>query len=311
MLRLFLCSLLLWHAAGALDDASLEVITSFIESERGQPFWAVDSSETRYDTASALWAAKPGSSAMQADSATFWRGKEATFDGITGLGSDPSATAADLQHTASLVSRVLPVPSGPEAEQQLLCLNVCSGIGREAAGGLLPGGCTSLDLVEEQGHLMAAALAALPEGAVGQAHTGAAQHFDFQQGRLYHAVFIGWCSQFFPDEQLLQLLRRASAALAPGGALIIKDNVSLGADAVYSDQGNHVIRSSAYFNALVSMADSSLLRLLEEPCPEWPEGYFPYRAIVWGKGGEWTEEARERLAAPASAESDDGAEGEL
>ena len=261
-------------------------ITQAIVSERGE-FWAVDSSETRYNSLGELYAAKPSAAEAQAAALRFYGGRNATLLGVTGL--DEEGGAPDLAHTRSLVARVL--QGSGSAPAAVRCLNVGAGIGREAVGGLVPAGCATVDVMEPDPRYLAAALAAMPAAALGRAIATPAQAHDFAAaGETYDVVFLGWCSQHIPDEHLIAFLRGAVAHLKRGGVLIIKDNVSDFADAVFNDADLFVIRSAAYFRALVQLASPGLARLAVEGVPEWHRrAMFPYRAFVWAREGEWSE----------------------
>ncbi len=274
-------------------------VTRFTQAQRGEPFWGVDSAEQRYDSAGALWAAKDDAQ-MNPSALAYYAQRAATVRGVSEL--DEAGSARDLAHTASLVRRVLQSSSsgGGGGGGGARCLDICAGIGRVAAGALHPAGCAVIDLLEPQAHLLAAAAAALPRGALGRAFAATAQAHAYAAG-AYDVVFLGWCAQHLADGDLASALRGAAGALAPGGALLWKDNVSAFADVVYSDAQHTAIRGAAYAAALVALAQPALERLAEEAVPDWPGNLFPYRAALWVRSGEWDAARRARFAAAAPA----------
>ncbi len=209
-----------------------------------------------------------------------WSEHEPTHMGVTGL--EEEDLQADLAHTSELVSRLIHARRA-EASSNVRCLSVCSGIGREAVGGLIPGGCTTIDLLEAQPHMIEVAKKSISAQFLGEAYNENAEDHDFNQGlgSKYDVVFIGWCVQHIPDKSLITFLSRASAAVNHNGVVIVKDNVSDFADAVYNDDHHFVIRSAAYINALFHQANKGFERLFVEPVPQWPGNMFPYKALVW------------------------------
>ena len=268
-------------------------LQTFIEKERGEPFWAVDSNETRYTDVLSLWTAKASVSAAKEAGMKFWSNHEATHMGVTGL--EEEDLQADLAHTSELVSRLLRARDPALSSSTVRCLSVCSGIGREAVGGLIPGGCTTVDLLEAQPHMIEAAKKNIPPSFQGAAYNENAEDHDFEApGVKYDVLFVGWCVQHIPDTSLVTFLSRAATAVNHNGLVIIKDNVSDFADAVYNDENHFVIRSAAYINALFYHANEHFERLFVERVPQWPGNMFPYKALVWAKKSE-VEGWKERL----------------
>ena len=309
-LPLLLCAALLFSAiaraapalpalpAGAALHAHIPRAT---EAQRGAAFWGVDSAEQRYASAGELWAAK-GEAQMGPSAQAFYEAREATVKGVTDL--DEAGNALDLAHTASLVRRALQSSGGSDGSGGgARCLDLCAGIGRVAAGALHPAGCAVIDVLEPQAHLLAAAAAALAaRGALGRAFAETAQAHAFPAA-AYDVVHLGWCAQHLSDGDLAGVLRAAAGALAPGGALLWKDNVSDFADVVYGDAHHTAIRGAAYAGALVALAQPALERVAEEAVPGWPGDLFPYRAWLWVRSGEWGEVRRARFAAATAEEA--------
>lgn len=268
--------------AAALSDA----LTALIEAERGAPFWAVDANETRFASARELWAAEPPRPLRDA-SREFWRARDATVEGVTGI-EWQRTTPLDAAFSLAFLRRVLAARGaahGGGGAAAARCLSVGAGIGREALAVLLPAGCAAIDLLEPQAHLLAVATAALPAHARGAAFNAGLEDFDFS-GVRYDVIFVGWCTDYVADADLAAFFGRAAAALAPGGAIVVKDNVSEFADAVLAPAGAHVVRSGAYLRALARVGAPDLRQLADEAQAPWVDGLFPLHAIAWVRAEE-------------------------
>ena len=124
-----------------------------------------------------------------------------------------------------------------------------------------------------------AARALAAAGVPGDVFSHALHEHDYA-GADYDIVWLQWVSLYVPAEALVAWLRATAAALAArGGTLIIKDNISLGADAVYNDEKAGVIRSLAYVRALIHLA-GGLDLVAEEPQQPWPKSLFPVHFLV-------------------------------
>lgn len=271
------------------------VVTDDIVAARGE-FWAVDSSETRYSSLVDLWIAKGGeptaSLAWHNCVSSFWAAQAPNAEAVLGeLATSLGLEVADMDHGRRMLARMLAGRPGVSAAQQASprCLSVAAGIGREAAGILAPL-CGSVDLIEPQQHFLTAAVTALAAtGAVSRSFCSTAEDFVFDN-EGYDVIWLQWGSALISDAALVHFLQGAAAALAirasRGGhaVLVIKDNVSEFADAVYSDDSCMVVRSQAYIDALVAVAgrDGVPLRLVTKERQEpWDDAFFPAYFLVY------------------------------
>ena len=272
------------------------VVTNEIVAARGE-FWAVDSSETRYTSLVDLWMAKGGeptaSLAWHNCVSSFWAAQAPNAEAVLGeLATSLGLEVADMDHGRRILTQMLADRSGvfnPAQRASPRCLSVAAGIGREAAGILAPV-CGSVDLVEPQQHFLTAAVAALAAtGVDGRPFCSTAEDFVFDN-EGYDVIWLQWGSSLISDAALVRLLQGAASALAirasRGGhaVLVIKDNVSEFADAVYSDDSCMVVRSQAYIDALVAVAgrDGVPLRLVTKERQEpWDDAFFPAYFLVY------------------------------
>jgi len=255
-------------------------ITDYVERARGE-FWAVDSSETRFDSLGALWQAKLGRDYPDEDwgdkTHDWWSHREPNLIGVVGESMGSDTAEGEVEFSRGLLRRFL-VPSSPN--RPVRCLSVGSGIGREAIGALIPW-CSSVDLIEPQAHLMEEAVRTFPAGYLGNTFIERAQHHAFDPKEKYDVVWIQWCTNYIPDAGMAQFVRNAAASLSPGGVIVLKDNVSAFADGVYNDENHMLIRSMEYLKSLVFLGNPKLQVLTDEPQVPWPSNLFPMRAVVF------------------------------
>lgn len=281
------------HPLDALSDASFsDALTASIIQARGE-FWAVDSAETRFESVRDLWTAVYGAPTPGPEwrerSARYWAARPATLRGVTG---STGAAPLDEEFSRSFVGRLISAQRAQRAGSgaasdgaPLRCLNVGAGIGREAVNVLLAAGCGVVDLLEPQAHFMETAVAALPPGALGAQFLSNAEDHAFGDAR-YDVILIQWCSNYIADRDFADFFRRSERALLPGGAIVVKDNVSAYADGVYAETNSHIIRSSAYLVAIAELGAPGLRLLADEDQQPWVDGLFPMRALAFVRAEE-------------------------
>jgi SAM-dependent methyltransferase len=123
-----------------------------------------------------------------------------------------------------------------------------------------------VDVLEPSSRLLSAARARLAGAPCPVAFYAAGlQDFAFPPGR-YSCVWLQWVVGTQLDADLVPLLAAAGAALAPGGVIVVKDNVARGA-AWYDDEDSYVCRGEAYFRAVFAAA--GLRVVASEEQREW------------------------------------------
>jgi protein N-terminal methyltransferase len=304
--------------AAVLDGAAFsDALTALIIAERGS-FWAVDSSERRYSSVRELWEATEGGptpgAAWRVKAAQYWASLPATLDSMVGANWE-DASPLEVSFSRSFLNRLLAAQralrrGGGAAHEGIRCLNVGAGIGREAVGVLLAEGCSSVDLLEPQAHFLDVARTAVPPQSLGKLFNVGVEDHRFGDDERYDVVWVEWASNYVSDRELALFFNRASAALKPGGALVIKDNVSAFADGVYSTGINHVIRSFAYIRAIAELGAPGLRVLSNEDQQPWVDGLFPMRAIAFVRSDEveWAWSARETAWAADESARDAGSD---
>jgi murein tripeptide amidase MpaA/SAM-dependent methyltransferase len=158
----------------------------------------------------------------------YWEWAAPTNDGVmSGIGPLHDADIADSR-------RFLGQPAiwpGLEFRRAGRALDIGAGIGR-VSGGLLLDLCGTVDLVDgSAGHLDQARASlgaelppAAPRGRVGRFIREELQSF-VPDDASYDLIWIQWTTMYLTDDDLRRLLADCKRALAPGGVLVLKDNV--------------------------------------------------------------------------------------
>ena len=302
-----------WEPSWPLDCLSAAITARVIDS-RGK-FWAVGPGETQFASVADVWVAMGGEAAWREQVRAYWASQAPTVSSVFGEqatehGFDSAEIAQSrtvLSRTLELRSMSLAMSSGtppPAVNAKTRCISIASGIGREAAD-VLAKQCDSVDLVEPQSHFLATAKQAMAAvGVGGNAYNLDIEDFVFDD-EGYDIVWLQWGSVCLSDEALVRFFQKCTDALLlrvtrgyPPGILVLKDNLSEYADAVFGGDANMIVRSQAYLEAIVDLAvtrrhsptqvtgdikngksflygDVGLHLLWAERQDPWDEGLFP------------------------------------
>jgi len=191
--------------------------------------------------------------------AAYWS-NVTTEDNNGVLGGYGCVHAADAKDSL-LFSRALATRSLLKArsiDSPTFGLDVAAGIGRVTDAVLLEI-CDVVDLLEGSEVLLEAARVKLAQAPrVGRFFHSSMQSFLPEPGR-YHLIWIQWCIGSLTDEDLVAFLCRCKAALAPGGLIVIKDNVPQestedleGGTYLVDHVDNSVMRSQAHLEEMLT-----------------------------------------------------------
>ena len=239
--------------------------------------------------------------------------QEASYDGVLGgqaavNEADVRESRAFLTRVlgADRVAAAARCGRGPP----LTAVDCGAGVGRVSEQLLLPL-CAVVDVVEPSGHLIAVARTALATAATAPGARGVAdrflqvglQDFDPEPGR-YDIIWVQWALLYLtdgekcggwrggddcilrlalsntpqpsphPSDDAIAFIRRAMAALRPGGALVIKENVCSKGFVVDSDDKS-LTRSPAYMRSLLEKSGAVLTA--EAAQKDFPKGLFAVR----------------------------------
>jgi len=184
------------------------------------------------------------------------------FSGV--LGGQQHVHDADVAESEAFLDRLL-AGAHPRATAGV-ALDAGAGVGRVTQALLARRFAAGVDVLEPSSRLLSAARARLAGAPCPVAFYAAGlQDFAFPPGR-YSCVWLQWVVGTQLDADLVPLLAAAGAALAPGGVIVVKDNVARGA-AWYDDEDSYVCRGEAYFRAVFAAA--GLRVVASEEQREW------------------------------------------
>ena len=110
--------------------------------------------------------------------------------------------------------------------------------------------------------------------ALAACHTVALQAFAPPAGRAYAVVWVQWTLNYLTDDDVAAFLRRAAAALEPGGAVVVKESVAREGRGFYADASEaSITRTDAHFREIFERA--GLAVAAAAPQPELPQAVFP------------------------------------
>jgi len=184
--------------------------------------------------------------------AAYWNQIEPVNDGV--LGGYGRVHGADVRDSLQFVrSHSLIRDRG--GATPTAALDVAAGIGRVTGGTLLEV-CDQVDLMEGSEMLLNKAREALQWAGprIGQFACARMQDFTPDPGR-YDLIWIQWCIGSLTDADLEAFLKRCAAGLAPGGTIVIKDNVLDLMQVADDDRSN--LHASTW---LVDQDDNSVMR---------------------------------------------------
>ena len=168
----------------------------------------------------ARWNSEEGKKSWYGSGKEYWANEAASNTGM--LGGYQAVHPADMKDSAQFIEPFWPLEGAP---LETRALDVGAGIGR-ISGGLLLKLADRVDLVEGCAKFVAQAREDLGWAGPRMERFIVADMQDFapDAGR-YHLIWIQWCIGQLPDDDLVAFLGRCRAALAPGGLIVIKDNV--------------------------------------------------------------------------------------
>eukprot|EP00727_Mastigamoeba_balamuthi_P001209 m51a1_g11085 hypothetical protein (322) ;mRNA; f:6148-7462 len=227
-----------------------------------------DSAKKEYGSVEELWQAVPRAQWYSlADS--YWKGVPPTVDGM--LGGLSEVDAADVRGSRELL-RSLKLHSHARA------LDCGAGIGRVTRHVLAPL-FDRVDLVDQCPGFVDSARAGLADlKNVGRLECCGLQDLEFGPGEAYDVVWVQWVIIYLTDDDLVRFVRRCAGALAPGGVVCVKDNVTRGGEFWADLSDNSIIRSDAHMRALFARAGVTVRMARDQT--GLPKDLFPVKTYV-------------------------------
>jgi len=222
-----------------------------------------------------------------AKAVAYWDAQPATDDGVLGGHAD-AVSVSDVEQSEVFLRKVLGADRLEKAvagKAPLVAADCGAGVGRVSKDLLLRFFAT-VDIIEPSEHLLAAAktrlAAAVKKGGdlVGKPRT-------FLQSGLqawspppasYDVIWVQWALLYLTDADAIAFLKRAAAALKPGGVLVVKENIAA-SGFVVDKEDRSLTRSHPYMLDLGKAA--GLTCVSDARQRGFPAGLFGVRMYAW------------------------------
>lgn len=232
-------------------------------------------SDTKSSSSSTAEEAPPDSHISSADSLNYWNNISPDVSGM--LGGYPQVSRIDLQGSKTFFAKLRRLnstntfsnmltsfnsPSEPSAKLKL-AVDCGAGIGR-ITNGFLSEVSEVVDIVEPVAKFAEVMSNSdlKKSGRVGDIYTVGLEAWEPEPDKQYDLVWNQWCVGHLTDEQLIAYLKRCAKALAPGGWIVVKENLStdpFGED-LFDDLDSSVTRSDAKFRKIFEEAELVLAK---------------------------------------------------
>ena len=223
--------------------------------------------------------------------AGYWASQAASVDGV--LGGFGHVSPVDIAGSKAFLASI---PGGVKYGSAIDC---GAGIGRISKGLLAPL-FKFVDLVEQDPKYVAkareycAGLASMRDFVV-----EGLQSFGFPRGS-YDVIWIQWVIGHLPDRDFVPFMERASAALAPGGVICLKENIAKKGFVMDLDDQS-VTRTDAQYRELFEKSNLELVAT--ELQKNFPSVLFPVRMYALRPKASAADAAQAAPAAAAGAAS--------
>lgn len=227
----------------------------------------------------------PSPQTWYSKSEEYWNNQNASVEGMLG--------GLDQLHSRDVAASKRFLGSLPELPAKRgRALDVGAGIGRVSKFLLLPLFDhvdmleQSLAYVRESDAYLADTAQASGVGAVGRRLVCGMQEFKATgvTGRdgvlsgclrgVYDVVWIQWCVIYLTDDHFVSFLRECVRSLAPGGVVVVKDNVARSGFLVDKDDSS-IMRSDRYMRHVFDRADLSVVKHARQL--DFPRSIYPVR----------------------------------
>lgn len=218
----------------------------------------------------------------QSDALVYWNSIPPTVNGM--LGGYPQVSRIDLRGSANFLAKLLRQYPPPESQKALgRGVDCGAGIGRVTMG-FLSKVCEIVDVVEPVGKFAAEVKLAqmTGNGRLGEIYVTGLE--DWKPENRYDLVWNQWCLGHLTDEQLVTYLKRCSKALANGGWILVKENMSTNKDGIdiFDVEDSSVTRTDQKFRKIFE--EAGLLIFKTEVQPGFPKQLFPVRCYALRPG---------------------------
>uniref|UniRef100_A0A7S3EFI9 Alpha N-terminal protein methyltransferase 1 n=1 Tax=Rhodosorus marinus TaxID=101924 RepID=A0A7S3EFI9_9RHOD len=186
---------------------------------------------------------------------------------LTGSPSVRDATTRDVEPTVTLNSLTL---------RDTLCLSdVGGGIGRVSKHLLLPM-FGRVDILESNQGYLEESKEYIGDPRLERRICAGMEDFSPETGR-YSLIWIQWCIIYLTDADLVRFFKSCTAAVKPGGFVILKDNVC-NTGFVVDKEDSSVTRSEKYLTEL--FAEAGVEVVTSRLQGDFPEHLFPVKMFA-------------------------------
>jgi len=198
----------------------------------------------------------------------YWQNAPPTLEGV--LGGFGHISPLDIQESKKFIKSL------PKGVGRTRAVDLGAGIGRVASN-LLLGMFSRVDIVEQDKSYVDAAKAALSkvEG-IGSFDEVGLQDYKPDKG-IYDVMWFQWVLGHLPDDDLVELLSRCRAALAEGGVLVVKENMSR-KGFILDKEDMSVTRTEGMFRELFIKAGLKIVK--EAWQSNFPKELFPVKMFA-------------------------------
>lgn len=231
-------------------------------------------------------ASAPDASISPTAALTYWSSVPADNQGM--LGGYASISRIDLQSSANFIAKLKKRSHLPLKKKFARVVDCGAGIGRITSG-LLVNVAEVVDVVEPVGKFTREIMEGKvcgglrEEGRIGTVWTVGLEGWDpVAAGVEYDVIWNQWCLGQLKDEQLVGYLKRCTGALAEGGWIIVKENLTTSGDEadVFDETDSSVTRSDGKFRVLFERAGLKIVATeLQRGFPK-DLGLFPVRTYA-------------------------------
>lgn len=216
----------------------------------------------------------------------YWIAVEPTIDGM--LGGFSVCDDTDIKGSESFlsqyflsrdeISKLDDEKAQNQRDKQMRALDLGSGIGRVSKRLLLKF-FEKVDLVDQNENFLKEARNYIGSDLYDQRCSvtcSSLHNFEPENGVLYDVLWLQWCSGYlYPDEHLINFLKRSKSMIKPNGLVFLKDNHTNTDEDDLDMQDGSVTRSYTHIVRLVKQSGFKILS--EKRQYKMPKGCYPVK----------------------------------
>uniref|UniRef100_A0A7S3EDY7 Alpha N-terminal protein methyltransferase 1 n=1 Tax=Rhodosorus marinus TaxID=101924 RepID=A0A7S3EDY7_9RHOD len=239
-------------------------------------FRGLDTNGKQYSDQQAMWSAEVGDSAdverrgelgWYQKAKEYWTNVEPTVDGM--LGGLGKLSDLDVRTSKEFIRSL------EKVDFDGIALDVGGGIGRVSKHLLLPM-FGRVDILESNQGYLEESKEYIGDPRLERRICAGMEDFSPETGR-YSLIWIQWCIIYLTDADLVRFFKSCTAAVKPGGFVILKDNVC-NTGFVVDKEDSSVTRSEKYLTEL--FAEAGVEVVTSRLQGDFPEHLFPVKMFA-------------------------------